>query len=407
MTSGSWDGTTPRSTSNVIIDTHGNDHEGLTPEMHSCVFMMPGVPPTKFFSHHPGKLANVAEKADVAWVNCIVADVRADAERLAPDFGFNVNLVREMLLGRYSSFVDNDTQAGMMLPTVQIIKGVVTAYPVLILLREGLIVTIQDRHISRFAAFARYAEAHLRKIPAEWSRIDKMSTILLRLIDENNERNYRGIKELAGVIDNLGKLLADQHLGFERISKATYELKHSVTVYQSTIWENYETLRAIQHGDAHLVSNRPESLSMLDNLIEENSWYIQLGENLTLILGSGVEAMQDYHAINLLRFNNIVSFTSTWLSVLGTMFLIPNTIATGMANTAYPMGPGDAWWYTIMLVSVTLASCGLVYYGVSKFWKLTMSDALDRARLGAMAARQTGISRKNLQLIGTKPGNGR
>ncbi len=375
--------------------------------MHSCVFMMPGVPPTKFFSHHPEKLGRIAEKADVAWVNCIVSDVRGEAEQTASDFGFNANLIREMLQGRYSSFVDNDTQAGMMLPTVQIRKGAVSAYPVLILLREGLIVTIQDRHISRFAAFARYAETHFRKIPADWSRIDKMSSVLLRLVDENNEHNYKGIKDLAGVIDSLGKLLADQELGFEKITKATFELRHSVTVFQATLWENYETLRAIQHGDAALVSNRPESLAMLDGLIEQNSWYIQLGENLTLILGSGVEAMQDYRAINLLRFNNIVTFTGTWLSVLGTMFLVPNTIATGMASTAFPLGPGDMWWYTTMLVLVTLGSCGLVYYIVGKLWKLKMADAMDRARMNAMAARKTGISRKNLQLIGNKPGNGR
>jgi magnesium transporter len=375
--------------------------------MHSCVFMMPGVPPTKFFSHHPEKLGRIAEKADVAWVNCIVSDVRGEAEKTASVFGFNVNLIREMLLGRYSSFVDNDTQAGMMLPTVQIRKGVVTAYPVLILLREGLIVTVQDRHITRFASFARYAETHFKKIPADWSRVDKMSSVLLRLVDENNEHNYKGIKALAGVIDSLGKLLADQDLGFEKISKATYELKHSVTVFQGTLWENYETLRAIQHGDAHLVSSRPESLTVLDDLIEENSWYIQLGENLTLILGSGAEAMQDYHAIHLLRFNNIISFTSTWLSVLGTMFLVPNTIATGMASSAYALGPGDMWWYTAMLVLVTLGSCGLVYFGGGKFWQVTMSKALDTARTGALAARRTGISRKGIQPIGNKPGNGR
>jgi hypothetical protein len=116
--------------------------------------------------------------------------------------------------------------------------------------------------------------------------------------------------------------------------------------------------------------------------------------------------MQDYHAIHLLRFNNIVSFTSTWLSVLGTMFLIPNTIATGMANTAYTLGPGDAWWYTAMLVTVTLASCGLVYWGVNHFWKITMSSALDRARASALAAKRTGINRRSIQPIAVKPGNG-
>ena len=89
------------------------------------------------------------------------------------------------------------------------------------------------------------------------------------------------------------------------------------------------------------------------------------------------------------------------------MFLVPNTIATGMASSAYPLGPGDMWWYTAMLVLVTLGSCGLVFYIVGRIWKLKMSDALDRARIGALAAQKTGISRKNIRPIGTKPGDGR
>jgi magnesium transporter len=375
--------------------------------MHSCVFIMPGVPPTKFFSDHPERLSNVAERAEVAWVNCIVGDVRTEAEAMASNFGFNYRLVRQVLEGRYSDFVDNETQAAMMLPSVQIKGGRVRAHPVLFLLREGLIVTIQDRHITRFAMFARYAETHLKKLPPDWSRLDKMTSILFRLVDENNERNYNGIKELAGEIDRVSKLLVEHELGFAKLSRAVYELKHEVTVFQSSLWENYQTLRTIQHGDAELVSNRPEVLDIIDNLIEENSWYIQLGENLTIILGSGAEAMQDYYAIHLLRFNNIISFTSVWLGVLGTMFLVPNTIATAMSNGAFPLGPHDMWSYSILLIAVTLASCGAVYFGVSKLWKITMADAMFRARIKASIVQKTGIHNKNIQVMSMKPGTGK
>ncbi|MBM4248822.1 MAG: hypothetical protein FJ149_05200 [Euryarchaeota archaeon] len=391
----------------MIIDAQRDVQLGLSPEMHSCVFVMPGVPPTKFYSSAPERLAGVAERADIAWVNCLVADVRKESETVAPLFGFNPNLVRELLRGRYSSFVDNDTQAGMMLPTVRVRKGKVSALPVLVLLREGLIVTVQDREIHRFAAFARYAETHIRKIPQNWDRAEKMSSILLRLVDENNEQNYNGIKSLAGVIDSLGRMLAREELAFDRISKATYELKHSVTVFQSILWENYETLRAIEHGDADLIPARPETIEILDSLIKENSWYIQLGENLTLILGSGSEAMQDYHAVHLIRFNNMLSFTSTWLSVLGTMFLVPNTVATGFASTAFVLGPGDLWWYSAVLVLVTAVSCGLVYFAVSRFWRLTMADALDRAQAVSQFSRRTGLDRRSIRPVGAKPGAGR
>jgi Mg2+ and Co2+ transporter CorA len=393
--------------SNIIIDAQRKDHEGLTPEMHSCVFIMAGVPPTKFFSQQPGRLASVAEKAEAAWVNCIVGDVRAEAEAMASNFGFNFRLVRQVLEGRYSEFVDNETQAAMMLPSVQIRGGHIRIYPVLFLLREGLIVTIQDRHITRFAMFARYAETHLRKIPAGWTRIDKMTSILFRLVDENNERNYNGIKELAGEIDKVSKLLLEHELGFAKLSKAVYDLKHQVTTFQSCLWENYETLRTIQHGDAELISSRPDILDRIDSLIEENSWYIQLGENLTLILGSGAEAMQDYYAIHLLRFNNIISFTSVWLGVLGAMFLVPSTIATAMASAAFSLGPEDVWWYSVFLIITTLASCGLVYVAVTKFWKITMREALFSARIKASIARRTGLNHRSISPISMKPDTGK
>lgn len=349
--------------------------------MSSVVHITSTFQPSKFFSNDIERLARVAEKAEIAWANCIVSEVRPAAEAIAARFGFNTNLVKKALEGRYSSFVDNETQGAMMLPSIQVKKKQVNIYPVLVLLREGLIVTIQDRHITRFSNFARYSETHLKKIHAGWSRSDKLTSILLRLIDENNERNYSGISELAVDIDRLGKLLADQELGFTKIANATYEMKHSVSVFLSALWENYNTLRHLNHGDVQLLSVRPEILDRFTRLIDENSWYIQLGENLTLILGSGSEAMQDYYNIHLLRFNNILSFVSTWLSVLGTMFLVPNTIATAMGNTAFELGPQDAAWYSIMLVAVTLASCGMVYFAVRKFWKLTMDMAMQKARM--------------------------
>lgn len=362
--------------------------------MSSVVHITSTFQPSKFFSNDIERLARVADKAEIAWANCIVSEVRPSAGAIAARFGFNANLIKKVLEGRYSSFVDNETQVAMMLPSIQIKKKQVNIYPVLVLLREGLIVTIQDSHITRFSNFARYSETHLKKIRADWNRTDKLTSILLRLIDENNERNYSGISELAMDIDKLGKLLADQELGFTRIANATYELKHNVTIFLSCLWENYQTLRALDHGDVQLISGRPEILDRFTDLIEENAWYIQLSENLTIILGSGSEAMQDYYNIHLLRFNNILSFVTTWLGVLGTMFLVPNTIATGMANSAFDLGPQDALWYTIMLVTATLVSCGLVYFAISRFWRLTMDMAMQKARIRtsiALSNRNVGI----------------
>jgi hypothetical protein len=128
------------------------------------------------------------------------------------------------------------------------------------------------------------------------------------------------------------------------------------------------------------LSTRPELLERFNKIRAENSTYIQLGENLANIIGSGAEAMQDYYQIRLLRMNNILSFTSTWLGILGTIFLVPNTIATAMSAAAYPLGPADAWWYTILLVVSTVVSSIITYFVIRKMWDVTKAD-IDRRRL--------------------------
>ena len=65
--------------------------------MNSLVHMTAGFPPSKFFSAEHLKLAKMAEKAEIAWANCIVADVRKEASAVARTFGFNVNLVKTIL----------------------------------------------------------------------------------------------------------------------------------------------------------------------------------------------------------------------------------------------------------------------------------------------------------------------
>jgi len=339
--------------------------------INSCVFITPGEIPSKIFSNDVQKLVKTCSDADIAWVNCIVSDVRAEAEELSMRFGFDPYIVKNLNERKYGAFYDCDTQIGLMLPSIQVKRTDVRSYPVMILLRYGLVLTIQDRHITRFSQYARYAETHMRKIPANWNRSEKITSILIRLIDENNERNYHGIREMGGGIDRLSKLLANKQFIFDRITKETYGLKHRVVQFQTMLWENCDVMRDLQHGDAMLISSKPEFIERFDKLVDENTKYLQIGENLTNMLGSGSEAIQDYHAIYLLKYNNVLSFTSTWLGILGTIFLVPNTIATAMANTAYPMGTQDVWWYSTMLVLSTLISCYLTYRGFQRIWKMT------------------------------------
>jgi Mg2+ and Co2+ transporter CorA len=346
----------------------------------SCVHFTDHKLPSLLFSNDIEEFLDISKQSSVTWVNYPVDDVRKDSAQVATSFGFGPTMIERLFRGRYSSFVDDDKEIGIMVPAVLVEGSSVKPHIVLLLIRDGLMLSIHDRHVTRFARFIRYAEIFIKKIPSDWSKIDQLTNILLRLIDENNRRNFLSIKLMTGEVDNLQRAFANEHLSITKIAAKIQRLRHILVQLLSVLWENYDIMRNLQQGDTMLLSTRPELLERFNKIRAENSTYIQLGENLANIIGSGSEAMQDYYQIRLLRMNNVLSFTCTWLGILGTIFLVPNTIATAMSASSFPLGPDDAWWYSILLISATVVSSVITYIVLRKLWGVTKAD-IDRRRL--------------------------
>jgi Mg2+ and Co2+ transporter CorA len=133
-------------------------------------------------------------------------------------------------------------------------------------------------------------------------------------------------------------------------------------------------MRALHKGDVLVISSRTDILDRFSKIVNENAKYIQLGEHLGNILGTGAEIVQDKYAIHLLRMNNTFSLATTWLGVIGTIFLVPNTIATVMAASAYPLGEKDVVWYSAFLIISTILSSFVTYFALNKFWKDTFDS---------------------------------
>lgn len=336
------------------------------------------------FSSDFKDLSEASKASYVTWVNCPVEDMKKNGVEVATHFGFTADMMERLLRGRYSSFVDNDTEFGMMLPAIVMDGTKVDTHEVFILIRDGLLLSIHDRHVTRFARFIRYAEVFIKKIHPDWPKMDQLTLILVRLIDENNRRNFISLKGMTSEVDNLQRAFANERLGIAKIGDKIQRVRHTLVKLLSVLWENYDVMRVLQQGDVQLLSTRPELLDRLNKIMKENSTYIQLGENLANIIGSGVEAIQDYYQIRLIRLNNVLSFTMTWLGILGTIFLVPNTIATAMASTTYDLRPEDWWWYTLLLVGSTLISTYLTYKVIRRLWDVTMAS-IEKRRLVLMA----------------------
>lgn len=311
-------------------------------------------------------------------------DIRKNAAEVAQAFGFTAAMIEKLLHGRYSAFADDDTEFGMMVPAVVMDGSNVVTHVVFILIKEGLILTIHDRHVTRFARFIRYAEVFIKKTHHDWSKTDQLTMILLRLIDENNRRNFNTIKSMTGEVDNLQRAFANENLGIAKVAIKIQRVRHTLVKLLSVLWENYDIMRVLQQGDIMLLSSRPELLDKFNRIMTENSTYIQLGENLANIIGSGAEAMQDYYQIRLVRLNNVLSFASTWLGILGTIFLVPNTLATIMSASSFNLGPAAALWYTILLFVVTALSSVATYVIIRKMWDVTL-ESIEKRRMVLMA----------------------
>jgi magnesium transporter len=56
----------------------------------------------------------------------------------------------------------------------------------------------------------------------------------------------------------------------------------------------------------------------------------------------------------------------TYLTIIGTAVLVPNTLATILGNSAFAMEPKDVGWYWALLVGSTIVSTALAYWWVKR-----------------------------------------
>jgi magnesium transporter len=84
------------------------------------------------------------------------------------------------------------------------------------------------------------------------------------------------------------------------------------------------------------------------------------------VLASGLEVLQSIYNNQLQILNNRLALVMTWLTILGTAVLVPNTIATILGNSAFNMGPQDQGWYILLLVSSTIFATWASYWWINK-----------------------------------------
>jgi magnesium transporter len=345
---------------------------------HSCPLESPGAicvsishdgKPTKVQGLAPEEFIATLQGSSMAWINFTVADLEKDAAAIASKLGFSSSLIPTLLKGYYASIEDNETELGVMIPAVLIRDLELKAHPLLILVRSDLIVTIHSREVRRLISFARYADHYLKRFPKEMPLQDKMTMMLVRILDENNNVNFEQLREIEEQADNMSQLLLDSKSDRMLVARRIYEMKHTLITYLNTLWRTLDVLHTLRFGEPELISDDTKILAQVGLLADDVNRQIGLSEHMSSVLASGLEVLQTIYNNQLQILNNRMSYTITWLTILGTAVLVPNTLATIVGSIMGLDLPIMVWYLTVMTM-VTLGATYLAWWWVRRWVNL-------------------------------------
>lgn len=351
-----------------------DDHTVRSPS-NSCQLAPPGavcvaIPvdgkPIKVQGKTPEEFISTLHQVAIAWVNFTVTDIEKEGIAIASKLGFSANLVPTLLKGYYSSFEDLDTEMGIMVPAVTISGLDLRSYPLIILVRKDLIVTIHSQEIQRLVNFARYADHYVRRFPKDMPLPDKLTLMLVRILDENDNFNFEQLREIEEHADEMSRMLLDPGSSRMLIGKRVYEMKHSLITYLNTLWRTLDVLHTLRYGDSDLISDDPKVLQQVGLLGDDVNRQIALSEHMSSVLASGLEVLQALYNNQLQILNNRMALTMTWLTILGTAVLVPNTLATYFGSINGVDFPTKVF-YTGLLIIATINATALAYWWVMRW----------------------------------------
>ncbi|MCD1294987.1 magnesium transporter CorA [Methanocella sp. CWC-04] len=309
------------------------------------------------------------KNSSVAWIDCTTKDLEKELEKISHTMGFTQIPIQKLLSGFFSSYEDADTELGIMLPAVALNGLEITVRPLIILVRDNFVVTVHNEDIVRLLKFSRYAGPFLKKLRSE-PRLEQMTLILERIIDENNDRNFEYLREIEKRGDDISKKLIDENISKKQLAHEIYEMKHVLIDYLNVLWATKDVVDSLRYGDADLITDDEKLLGRIGILSDNIDRHIELSEQMSNVLASGLEVMQSIYNNQLQTMNNKFAIVTAYLTVLGTAFLVPNTIATIVSSSprlsSMVEGSGDVYFYLLGLS--TLLATVISYLWVRKVW---------------------------------------
>jgi len=334
-----------------------------------CVAISPSSTVFKGHAESSTGFIEALDKASIAWIDYVTPGVDFSKEALtaAVQFGFSEELVFSLISELHLDYQDFDSELGMKVPSIQVRQFNVEPYPLLLLVRKNFILTIHPLNVDRrFTRLRRYAETFMRKIRSDLRTQDKLTILLMRILDHNNDRNFEHLRQIEELGDKLSEKLIDYSIPRTELAPNIHNMKHALILYLNALWDTVDVLHALRYGDAELITDDPALLIKLGILAEDVNRQIGLAEHMSEVLASGLEALQSIYNNQLQSINNRFALLMTYLTIIGTAVLIPNTIATMLSNPVFELTPKDQVWYWPLMIGATVLGTLLAYLWVKK-----------------------------------------
>jgi magnesium transporter len=332
-----------------------------------CVGLLPTEQTVKQDADSPVAFLDILNRSSIAWVDYITDNPTGDLATVAAQMGFSEQFISSVCSDVQLHYQDYDHEMWMRFPSIQIRQTNVMALPLMVLIRKNIVFTVHASLADkRFIRLRRYSDSILRKISASLPIEDKVTLLIVRILDANNDSNFRHLRVIEQLADDLNNDLMNSQTNREKLGPKIYEMKHALITYMNSLWDCVDVLHALRYGDAELVTNDERVLNLVSVMIDEVKGQINLAEHMSDVLASGLEVMQSIYNNQLQILNNRFSMVITYLTVIGTAVLVPNTLATIFGNSAFNMGPGDIWWYVTLLVVSTVVSTYLMWWWMKK-----------------------------------------
>ncbi len=330
----------------------------------------------------PSEFLNILQTALVGWVDYITDEFDKEAPIAAAKLGFSESLAASLIGEQQLNYLDLNKEMGLKLGSIQIRGADVTIYPLVILLQKNFVMTIHPHNVDRrLIRLRRYADTFIKKMEINSPVQDKVTVVMQRIIGMNNDSNFRHLREIEERGDELNQDLMDPATPRTLLGPKIYTMKHSLIVYLDGLWQSVDVIHALRFGDAELITDDPALLDKIDGLANAVNNQIGLAEHMSEVLASGLEVLQSIYNNQLQILNNRLSMVITYLTIIGTAFLVPNTIATIMGNSAFEMGPKDVGWYIALMVGSTVLATAIAWYWVKRLgWLPRQADSLEAAK---------------------------